>query len=161
MSRIPICFYQNDGSGRDSYISSNNGGFYSEYRIINTKPSYQKRINSKRLYDPICFRPIKKYFSDGKGRDVFIYSQNSRNLPMARSMDLKDIVRLNTDGEKDKGRRKGGNPYLNPNGSANRKKVNDVLKRVFYANAENVPIKRMLPKPVFKKRNNCKLSGEF
>ena len=139
MSRSPICFYQNDGSGRDSYISSNNGGFYREYRIINSKPLHQKITRNKRLYNPICFKPIKKYFSDGKGRDVFIYSQNSRNLPMARSVDLKDIVRSNTDANKDKGKYKGTNPYLNPNGSANRKKVNDVLKRVFYSITESTP----------------------
>ena len=136
MSRSPICFYQNDGSGRDSYISSNNGGFYREYRIINTKPLFQlKSTRNKRLYNPICFKPIKKYFSDGKGRDVFIHSQNSRNLPMARSLDLRDIVRNNTDANKDKG--KGTNPYLNPNGSENRKKVNDVLKRVYYSITES------------------------
>lgn len=138
MSRIPICFYQNDGSGRDSYISNNNGGFYREYRIINIKPSYQKIRRNKRLYNPICFKPIKKYFSDGKGRDVFIYSQNSRNLPMARSLELRDIVRTNTEANKEKN----PNPYLNPNGSANRKKVNDVLKRVFYSITETVPKKK-------------------
>ena len=28
-----IFLYHNDGTGRDCYISSNNGGFYKEYRI--------------------------------------------------------------------------------------------------------------------------------
>ena len=35
LQMIPrITVYQNDGSGRDAYISSNNAGFYKDYRMI-------------------------------------------------------------------------------------------------------------------------------
>ena len=67
-----------------------------------------------------------KYFSEEKGRDAFIHSQNSRNLFMARWLDLRYIVRNDMVLIKIK---KGTNRCLNLNGNANRKKI--VLKRVY------------------------------
>lgn len=68
---IPI--YKNDGVGRDTYISFNNGGF-SQYKCSDT--FMRERTRSLiHLYHPdlaLC-KPSAKYIMNGTGRDQYIY----------------------------------------------------------------------------------------
>ena len=88
-----IFLYHNDGSGRDSYISSNNGGFYKEYRIIKTSQGCPNH-DIKSMFNPVISKPIGRYFCDGNGRDVYIFKQNTRNLKVnSDCLELPSILR--------------------------------------------------------------------
>lgn len=162
-----MCFYQNDGSGRDIYISGNNGGFFKEYQYLNNKPhNYHKNsnINGKHLYNPVFSKPINRYFCDGQGRDVYIFSQNSRNSKMKKTnkAELENMVR-NDEEQKQNGNQNGKtNPAItsidNVKSKKNKQIAENVLRRVFYANAENIPSRQMLPKTNFATRNNIEIS---
>ena len=70
--KIPV--YKNVGDGRDTYISFFNGGF-GRYKLSDTYA--KERIDSpKRIYQPdlsLC-KPTSKYYTDGNGRDTYVYS---------------------------------------------------------------------------------------
>ena len=53
-----IFLYHNDGTGRDCYISSNNGGFYNEYRIIKASKGMPNEPKTKRMFNPVISKPI-------------------------------------------------------------------------------------------------------
>lgn len=68
-----ISIYQIDGSGRDSYISYNNGGFWKD-NFISGK-NKQRTSAPRRKYTLISLTrnpPPFKYWSDGSGRDSYI-----------------------------------------------------------------------------------------
>lgn len=68
-----ISIYQIDGSGRDSYISYNNGGFWKD-NVISGKTK-QKDCVPRKKYSLISLTrnpPPFKYWSDGSGRDSYI-----------------------------------------------------------------------------------------
>ena len=68
-----ISIYQIDGSGRDSYISYNNGGFWKD-NFISGKMK-QREAASRKKYSLISLTrnpPPFKYWSDGSGRDSYI-----------------------------------------------------------------------------------------
>ena len=70
--KIPV--YKNIGDGRDTYISFFNGGF-GHYKLTDTYA--KEKINSpRRIYQPdlsLC-KPTSKYFTDGNGRDTYVYT---------------------------------------------------------------------------------------
>jgi hypothetical protein len=151
-----IVHYANDGSGRDLYISSNNAGFYKEYRIINTNTrQFEPYRGGKSFYNPVFSKPLNRYYCDGMGRDHYIFSNNSRNFAMGSAgIDLPSILRnddfdtaVNTSSS---------NPALKSiakgNNRVNRMITKNVLKRVFYGNAEGVKDRRMSPKVQFNKK---------
>jgi hypothetical protein len=66
--------YYNDGAGRDSYISFNNGGNFSpEMRFLHKSSEKALKLGnyspSKPLQSPL---PRLKYLPDGSGRDTYI-----------------------------------------------------------------------------------------
>ena len=70
--KIPV--YKNTGDGRDTYISFFNGGF-GRYKLTDTYLK-EKTDSPKRIYQPdlsLC-KPTSKYFTDGNGRDTYVYS---------------------------------------------------------------------------------------
>ena len=151
-----ICHYANDGSGRDLYISSNNAGFYKEYRIINTNNRHVEPYRGgKSFYNPVFSKPLNRYYCDGMGRDHYIFCNNARNFAMGSAgIDLPSILRnddydaaVNTSST---------NPALKSiakgNSRANRLITKNVLKRVFYGNAEGVKDRQMSPKVQFNKK---------
>ena len=154
-----ICHYSNDGSGRDIYISSNNAGFYKDYRIINTNTRhYEPFGGGKSLYNPVFLKPLNRYYCDGMGRDHYIFCQNQRNIARkgGAGIDLPDILRnddfqLNGSSKSD---------VTNPTFKSKNKEKNrmnmaiakSVVQRVFYGNAEGVPERRMSPKAQFNKK---------
>lgn len=68
---IPV--YKNDGIGRDTYISFNNGGF-SQYRSCDTfvKERADSPIHIYHADLSLC-KPTTKYIMNGTGRDKYIY----------------------------------------------------------------------------------------
>ena len=75
-------FYQNDGSGRDTYISNDNGGFQKP-RHITGKPINDLSKNSLYQRDPhheITGKHIN-YLQDGTGRDSYIFMSNGGFYP--------------------------------------------------------------------------------
>lgn len=71
-----IILYPTDGFGRDGYIAYNNAGFWKE----NIKPILPKEVFKRPPF--AVFRslkntpPIWTYYSDGSGRDSYIYYNN-------------------------------------------------------------------------------------
>ena len=65
--------YHADGTGRDTFVKMNNGGFYKSYTPAPADPV--TRFTQKRKYDPpapaLHSRPVQ-YHSDGSGRDSYI-----------------------------------------------------------------------------------------
>ena len=70
-SKFPLYF--NDGFGRDTYISSNNGGFSTYNSAFTNKAIHYDRPKFRVHKDFSIQRPINKYFTDGGGRDFYIY----------------------------------------------------------------------------------------
>ncbi|CAG9312641.1 unnamed protein product [Blepharisma stoltei] len=76
-----IIHYSNDGSGRDNYISTINGGL----RKLSVKPDIlerkgiilQRKHNRRSSASPLA--TSFRYYSDGSGRDFYI-TQNSGGL---------------------------------------------------------------------------------
>ena len=81
--------YNNDGTGRDKYISTNNGGFskvsYNTNKIILKSQNYCASKNSVRNIAPI------KYRGDGSGRDYYII------LDGLTDVSLSNISKINSD----------------------------------------------------------------
>ena len=71
-----IILYQTDGFGRDGYIAYNDAGFWKE----NIKPIIPKEVFQRPPFS--VFRslrnipPIWTYYSDGSGRDSYVYYNN-------------------------------------------------------------------------------------
>ena len=150
-----ICLYQNDGSGRDSYISSNNAGFYKEYRIIKTSegsPENSRRLKS--MYNPVFSKPIGKYFCDGKGRDVYIFKQNTRNLnSTSGGLDLPNILR-NDDCVISGAKNDRQNPDIKDKIKSSHNKIiaKNLIRRIFYGDVKGIPERKMSPKVKFNKK---------
>ena len=150
-----IFLYHNDGTGRDCYISSNNGGFYKEYRIIKASKGMPNEPKTKSMFNPVISKPIGRYFCDGNGRDVYIFKQNTRNLNIASSgIDLPNILRNETfqmtGAKTDK-----QNPDISDKIRSNRNAIieRNLIKRVFYGNARGLSERGMSLKVKFMKRS--------
>ena len=66
--------YKPEGNGRDSYISSNNGGFWAVHPT-QYKPNYTK--NNGFVPGKLRYKPnINIYQRDGGGRDSYIFDNN-------------------------------------------------------------------------------------
>lgn len=146
--------YHNDGSGRDSYISSNNAGFYKEYRIINCSQFPEKISGIKSMYNPVFSKPIGRYFCDGNGRDVYIFKQNSRNLDLRTTgVDLPSILR-NDNFVMNGAKTFKQNPDISDKIKNDRNRIieQNVVKRIFYGNAKGLSERRMSPKVKFNKK---------
>lgn len=68
--------YTPDGLGRDTYISTNNGGFWGkdnkDINFVPSYPVYHKRVFHSLRHDAAPFR----YYSDGNGRDSYILDRD-------------------------------------------------------------------------------------
>ena len=72
--------YRNDGAGRDTYISFYNGGF-GRYKLSDTYFK-EKNDSPKHIYhqDLALCKPTKRYFTDGGGRDLYVYNPAEANF---------------------------------------------------------------------------------
>ena len=65
--------YWNDGTGRDTFVSNHNGGFYKPYKPAPANPVTS--FTQKRRYEPpapVMHSRAVQYHSDGTGRDSYI-----------------------------------------------------------------------------------------
>ena len=148
-----IFLYHNDGSGRDSYISSNNGGFYKEYRIIKTSQGCPNH-DIKSMFNPVISKPIGRYFCDGNGRDIYIFKQNARNLKVnSDCLELPSILR-NDNFRISGAKTEKLNPDISDKIKSERNAIiaRNLIKRIYYGNSKGLPERRMSPKVKFNKR---------
>lgn len=91
-----IILYPTDGFGRDGYIAYNNAGFWKE----NIKPILPKEVFKRPPF--AVFRslkntpPIWTYYSDGSGRDSYVYYNNGglkRQFSPLASQNLQNYLR--------------------------------------------------------------------
>ena len=82
-SKASMAFnYRTDGSGRDSYIYSNNGGFTihnqtyrmpSPGKMNGNSPGSKQATQGRRRVSPVQGKPVQ-YVSNGTGRDGYIFA---------------------------------------------------------------------------------------
>lgn len=142
--KIPV--YKNDGIGRDTYISFYNGGFGC-YKLTDTYAK-EKIESPKHLYHQnlaLC-KPTKKYFTDGNGRDTYVYNgmleehdkcQGNLRLPnILRSYNTLQYP-MKTSG------------CLSPS-----KFEKKLINRIFYGKSADVKDRQMSPKVRFVKKED-------
>ena len=138
--RIPI--YINNGYGRDTYISSYNGGFGNyKYSKSYKKDCYNIPIH-KNHPDLYKRRPIDKYQISGEGRDYFIYKGiQTEHDKISDKNSFENILR------------KGNSPteyFLSTNIPRN-KFERSLINRIFYGKCPGLKDRQMCPKVKFKK----------
>jgi len=138
--RIPI--YINNGYGRDTYISSYNGGFGNyKYSKSYKKDCYNIPIH-KNHPDLYKRRPIDKYQISGEGRDYFIYKGiQTEHDKISDNNSFENILR------------KGNSPteyFLSTNKPRN-KFERSLINRIFYGKCPGLKDRQMCPKVKFKK----------
>jgi hypothetical protein len=67
-------YYPPDGSGRDSYIQTDNGGTNVVYRKqgVPHLGNFMKFGEHSRTFRPASYTRFQKYASDGSGRDKYV-----------------------------------------------------------------------------------------
>lgn len=67
-------YYPPDGSGRDSYIRTDNGGTNCVYKCqgVAELGNFMKFGPINRSFKPASFTRFQKYASDGTGRDKYV-----------------------------------------------------------------------------------------
>lgn len=67
-------YYPPDGTGRDSYIRTDNGGTNIAYRTqgVPELGSFRKFGHTNKVYKPASYTRFQKYLSDGTGRDKYV-----------------------------------------------------------------------------------------
>ena len=142
--KIPV--YKNSGDGRDTYISFYNGGF-GRYQITDTY--LKERTDSpKHIYHQnlsLC-KPTKKYFTDGGGRDTYVYnSLLDENDKCRGNLRLNNILRsydpINY-------------PIRNSRNISPSRFEKKLIDRIFYGNCPGVKDRQMSPKVKFLKKKD-------
>jgi hypothetical protein len=148
--KIPV--YQNNGGGRDTYISLYNGGF-GKYNINDT---YFKEITEspKHIYHQnlsLC-KPTKRYFTNGGGRDTYVYNslldENDKckgNLLLNNILRSYDVTKYPIPTSKD----------LSPS-----KFEKKLINRIFYGKSYDVKDRQMSPKVKFLKKEDIQKNRE-
>lgn len=67
-------YYPPTGTGRDSYIMTDNGGTNAQYKYqgVPELGNYMKFGPQSRSYKPASYTRFIKYVSDGSGRDKYV-----------------------------------------------------------------------------------------
>lgn len=152
-----VKLYKNDGTGRDTYISSNNAGFYREYRIINADLNKiaKPKIFHKGFGRLACEKAVNRYTCDGAGRDLYIFHGNCRNLATSYGgCNLQDILRRDDEEpskEVDISTSKRNRMAISLNKSHGRV-PSGVVQRLFYGKSKDRDERRLSPKVVFAKK---------
>jgi hypothetical protein len=66
--------YNQDGTGRDQYIYTDNGGYYPRLQqtILLKDPGSFNQLSRKRGFTITCMERPKRYYNNGTGRDSYI-----------------------------------------------------------------------------------------
>ena len=138
--KIPI--YINNGFGRDTYISSYNGGFGSYKYSKSYKKDYYHIPIHRNHPDLFKRRPIDRYQMTGEGREFFIYKgiqsehdKGSNNNSFEKCL------------------RKGDSPveYITSKKMPRNKFEKKLINRIFYGKCPELKDRQMRPKVRFKK----------
>lgn len=146
--KIPI--YKENGTGRDTYISFNDGGFAKHFCKIkpitrNNCPFELSHYEVKRP-DLSLSKPINRYWVDGTGRDYYVYQGMLEDHSRARrGINLQDFLRSSYD----TGIRK--NKTIDTKNISPSKFERRLLSRIFYGKCPGVKDRLMSPKVKFLK----------
>ena len=145
LRQIPkVPTYQNDGCGRDTYISFYNGGF-GKYKLSNMILPEQTE-SPKHYYHPnlaLC-KPTKKYFCNGGGRDSYVYislleenEKNKGNLKLNNILRSYDHIK---------------HPLKTSKNISPSKFEKKLINRIFYGKCPGLDDRFMSPKVKFMKK---------
>ena len=148
--KIPT--YQNDGAGRDTYISFYNGGF-GKYKLTDT--FMKEKTESPRHYYhqnlSLC-KPTKRYFCNGGGRDSYVYislleenEKNRGNLRLNNILRSYDNIQL---------------PLKTSKNISPSKFEKKLINRIFYGKCPGLNDRFMSPKVKFMKKEESPKKGE-
>ena len=154
LRQIPkVPTYQNDGAGRDTYISFYNGGF-GKYKLTDT--FLQEKTESPKHYyhqNLALWKPTKRYFCNGGGRDSYVYisllEENEKNRGNIR---LNNILRSydNIQG-----------PMKTSKKISPSKFEKKLINRIFYGKCPGLNERFMSPKVKFMKREESPKKDEI
>jgi len=153
LRQIPkIPNYQNDGCGRDTYISFYNGGF-GKYKLSDLH--MREQTESPRHYYhqnlALC-KPTKRYFCNGGGRDSYVYiSLLEENEKHKGNLRLNNILRSYD--HKDYPMKTSKN--ISPSKFEKR-----LINRIFYGKCPGLDERFMSPKVKFTKRDESPKNEE-
>ena len=141
-SKFPLYF--NDGFGRDTYISSNNGGFSTYNSAFTNKTIHYDRPKFRVHKDFSIQRPINKYVTDGGGRDFYIYKDilNQHNR-LGGERVLPNILRSSYEPPPIRLTR-----YCTPS-----KFEKKLINRIFYGKCPGMKERQLSPKVKFRSKN--------
>ena len=144
--------YRNDGAGRDTYISFYNGGF-GRYQLSDTYFK-EKTDSPKHIYhqDLALCKPIKRYYTDGGGRDLYVYnSLLDENDKCKGNVRLNNILRSYDNIQY---------PIKTTKNLSPSKFEKTLINRIFYGKCPGLKDRLMSPKVKFIKKEDLKKSYE-
>jgi len=144
--------YQNDGAGRDTYISFYNGGF-GKYKLRDM--IVREQSDSPRHYyhqNLVLCKPTKRYFCNGGGRDSYVYisllEENEKNKGNLR---LNNILRSYDNI---------GHPIKTSKNISPSKFEKKLINRIFYGKCPGLNERFMSPKVKFLKKEDLQKKEE-
>ena len=153
LSQTPkVVNYRNDGAGRDTYISFYNGGFGS-YKLADTYLK-EKTESPKHIYhqDLALCKPTKRYFTDGGGRDLYVYrGLLDENDKCKGNLRLNNILRSYDNIQY---------PIRTSKNLSPLKFEKKLINRIFYGKCPGLNDRLMSPKVKFLKKEDIKKSFE-
>ena len=148
--KIPV--YKNNGGGRDTYISFYNGGF-GRYKLSDTYFK-EKNDSPKHIYhqDLALCKPTKRYFTDGGGRDLYVYnSLLDENDKFKGNLRLNNILRSYDNIQY---------PIKTSKNISPSKFEKKLLNRIFYGKCPGLKDRLMSPKVKFLTKDEIKKHSE-
>ena len=140
-------FYYSDGSGRDDYITVNNGGFIKKNKLTKSFKPFNAQIKTH-YNDLFLMRPLNHYTLDGTGRDFYIYRGNAVNhLYESNLVDFKKLLRSESCDFK---------PYSTKNKFKFKLSEREKEMRKKYKIFENSLLERIYYKFTFSQNNNSR-----
>jgi hypothetical protein len=131
--------YHNDGRGRDTYISMDNGGFWKRPAFVLKEEPSNKHVT--KLPDLSSYKPLNRYYQDGQGRDFYIAKAINKDWVNTSAVISSNLFRDN-------------NNVINSNPLRLKKKgyskfEKRLLDRIFYGKTEGLNERYMSPKVKF------------
>lgn len=149
--RVPI--YQNDGAGRDTYISFYNGGF-GKYKLRDMI-MHEQNDSPRHHYHPnlaLC-KPTKRYFCNGGGRDSYVYiSLLEENEKHKGNLKLNNILRSYDNIN---------HPIKISKNISPSKFEKKLINRIFYGKCPGLNERFMSPKVKFLKKEDLQKKDEI
>ena len=153
LRQIPkIPTYQNDGCGRDTYISFYNGGF-GKYKLSDMYKHEQTESPRHYYHQNLALcKPTKRYFCNGGGRDSYVYiSLLEENEKHKGNLRLDNILRSYDNKD---------HPMKTSKNISPSKFEKRLINRIFYGKCPGLDERFMSPKVKFTKREESQKKEE-